>query len=203
MTQLLYVADPMCSWCWGFAPVLAKVSAELREEISTRLVLGGLAPDSDVPMDEDTMRYVQGAWSAVATRSGAEFNHDFWKLHHPKRSTWPACRAVLAAGDRADAMFKAIQHAYYVDARDPSDRATLVELAVELGLDRDSFDNALDAPETHALLAEEFALRDRLGATGYPSIGLERDGEMRLIASGWNDERSLRSTFEREELLRS
>jgi len=202
MTQLLYVADPMCSWCWGFAPVLAKVSSELREGIETRLVLGGLAPDSDVPMDEGTMRFVQDAWAAVAARSGAEFNHDFWKLHHPRRSTWPACRAVLAAGDRADEMFRAIQRAYYVEARDPSDKATLVELAVELGLARDEFRSALDAPETHARLAEEFALRDRLGATGYPSIGLEQSGELRLIASGWNDERALRAVFEREGLRR-
>ncbi|MDH5427723.1 MAG: DsbA family protein, partial [Nitrospirota bacterium] len=22
---LIYVADPMCSWCWGFSPVLEEI----------------------------------------------------------------------------------------------------------------------------------------------------------------------------------
>jgi len=202
MTQLLYVADPMCSWCWGFAPVLASVTADLPDDVGVRLVLGGLAPDSDVPMDDAMVRYVQDAWHAVAARSGAEFNHAFWEQHHPKRSTWPACRAVLAAGERSREMYEAIQRAYYLEAHDPSDRATLIELAGELGLDPAKFDATLDAPETHALLAEEFALRDRLGATGYPSVGLERNGELKLIAAGWNDEPALRAIFEREGLLR-
>ena len=94
MNQLLYIADPMCSWCWGFAPVIEKIEAQLREEIELQLVLGGLAPDSDVPMDNETLHYVQNAWRAVAARTGAEFNHSFWEQHHPKRSPSP-CRVTL------------------------------------------------------------------------------------------------------------
>ncbi len=201
MTEVFYIADPMCSWCWGFAPVIAKVGAELKPDIGLRLVLGGLAPDSELPMEESMLRYVKSAWRAVAERTGAEFNHDFWERHHPRRSTWPACRAVLAAGDRALEMFSAIQRAYYTDARDPSDKQTLADLGAELGFDRDLFLKAIDAPATHAQLAKEFELRDQLGAMSYPSVGVERSGELQLIASGWNTESALRSIFKREGLI--
>ena len=29
--RLLYVMDPMCSWCWGFAPVAQALIAQARE----------------------------------------------------------------------------------------------------------------------------------------------------------------------------
>ncbi|MFT5287655.1 MAG: putative protein-disulfide isomerase, partial [Planctomycetota bacterium] len=191
MIQLLYVTDPMCSWCFGFAPVIAKVKAQLADGVGFRLVLGGLAPDSDEPMEANMLAYVQQAWRAVTARTGVEFNHEFWEQHHPKRSTWPACRAVLAAGERGELMFEAIQRAYYVDARDPSDKATLIAIAGQLGLDRQAFEQALDSAETKQLLAEEFKLRDQIGANSFPSLGLQRDGEFELLASGWNDEASL------------
>ena len=69
--RLIYVADPMCSWCYGFAPVLAEVEARLKPELPLTLVLGGLAPDDDAPMQAGMRRYVQDAWRAVAARTGA------------------------------------------------------------------------------------------------------------------------------------
>ena len=187
MTRLLYVADPLCSWCWGFAGVLAEIEPRLRADVRLELVLAGLAPDSDEPMPEEMRRYVQAAWRAVEARTGARFEHAFWERHRPRRSTWPACRAVLAAGDRGREMFAAVQRAYYLEARDPSDRDTLAEIGVELGFERAPFAAAIDAPEARARLDEHFALRDRLGATGYPSVGVEREGELVLLTRGWVD----------------
>ena len=86
MARLLYVVDPMCSWCWGFTGVRAQVSEEFPDH-EWQLVMGGLAPDSDEPMEEETRAYVQDAWRAVAQRTGAEFNHDFWTECAPRRST--------------------------------------------------------------------------------------------------------------------
>lgn len=186
---LLYVADPMCSWCFGFAPVLAGLRRALKGDVGFRLVLGGLAPDDEQPMSEETKRYVQSAWRDVEARTVARFEWSYWEKCRPRRSTWPACRSVLAAEAARDglgeAMFSAIQHAYYAQARDPSDREVLADLGAELGLERSAFLRSIDEPAMHAALAAELALRDRLGATGYPSVGVERDGELELVSRGW------------------
>ena len=184
--RLFYVADPMCSWCWGFSSTLSEIERQLRPEVTLQLVLGGLAPDSEVPMDAATKLYVQEAWRAVEAQTGAMFDHGFWERCEPRRSTWPACRAVIAAGDRGREMFDAIQRAYYTEARDPSDRATLVDLGEELGLDPPDFRQAIDAPETHARLEADFALRKELGISGFPSLAAEQDGEKSTIVSGWS-----------------
>ena len=201
-TQLFYVADPMCSWCWGFAPVLGALEPRLREDVSLRLVLGGLAPDSDQPMDEATLRYVQQAWRNVEARTGVPMNHAFWSTHHPRRSTWPACRAVLTAAGRGREMFAAIQRAYYTEARDPSDPETLTAIAGELGLDQAGFAHTMGTPAIHARLAADFELRDRLGVTGYPSVAIEGGSGTKVLTRGWVDAHTLARALGAEGLLK-
>lgn len=189
-SRLYYVADPMCSWCWGFAPVLARVVRDLPPDLPLQYVMGGLAPDSDEPMSEAVRQYVQAAWNAVEQATGAHFNRDFWTSCEPLRSTWPACRAVLAAAaQRAEAgpaMFRAIQNAYYLAARNPSDKETLRELALEIpGLDVDRFAEALDSSDTQSRLDADFALRDRLGANGFPTLIFEDEGRLLQVVHGY------------------
>jgi putative protein-disulfide isomerase len=186
MAKLLYVVDPMCSWCWGFSKVREQVSEEF-PKLEWQLVMGGLASDSDQPMDESTKSYVQQAWRAVAARTGAEFNHDFWTECAPRRSTYPSCRAVIVAGDsgKAEEMLAAIQRAYYQEARNPSDTETLAGLAADIGLDPAAFEAALDSPETQTKLTEDFALRSAIGAYSFPSVGLLDGDQAQLLTTGW------------------
>ena len=186
MAKLLYVVDPMCSWCWGFTEVRAQVSEEF-PELEWQLVMGGLAPDSDEPMDEATKSYVQEAWRAVAARTGAEFNHAFWTECAPRRSTYPSCRAVIVAGEsgKSEEMLAAIQRAYYQEARNPSDTETLTALAADIGLDPAAFEAALDSPETQTQLTEDFALRSAIGAYSFPSVGLLDGDQAQPPTTGW------------------
>ncbi|MBL7009356.1 MAG: DsbA family protein [Planctomycetes bacterium] len=197
MRRLLYVVDPMCSWCYGFAPVLAELEAELAPDVTVGLVMGGLAPDDDEPMDPATRRYVQRAWREVAARCGVRFDHRFWSRCRPRRSTYPACRAVLVADGHglAREMLQAIQRAYYQEARNPSDSSTLAELAREIGVDPGAFLAALGSPETQRRLEVDLALRRRLGADSFPSLAIEDDRPSRLISRGWIDAGALRAAL--------
>lgn len=188
MPGYLYVADPMCSWCWGFAPVLERVVRETGA--SVRYVMGGLAPDSDEVMPEETRAYVQSAWDAVERATGARFERAFWERCIPRRSTWPACRAVLAA-ERLEAgstarMFAALQRAYYLEARNPSEVETLIEVGTEQGFEREAFGAALESVEVRADLERDFALKERLGVSGFPTlVRVEDGGEARVLTRGY------------------
>ncbi len=41
----------MCSWCWGFRPAWLDLRAHLPQDVELMTWVGGLAPDSDQPMD--------------------------------------------------------------------------------------------------------------------------------------------------------
>ena len=126
----------MCSWCWAFSSALEKLLEKLPAEVGTKRLLAGLAPDSREPMPAQMRDYIRGQWRQIQRQiPGTRFNFDFWTRCVPRRSTYPACRAVIAArrqGESFDeAMTRAIQRAYYLQARNPSDTATLLELAGE------------------------------------------------------------------------
>jgi putative protein-disulfide isomerase len=193
---LYYVHDPMCSWCWGFAPTLDELLAALPAELHLCRLLGGLAPDSDQPMPEETRQYVQRQWRNIQERiPGTPFNFDFWTLCAPRRSTYPACRAVIAArqqGEDLDArMTRAIQQAYYLQARDPSDPDTLVALAAELGLDTSDFATALWSEAVQQQLLDEIRRSRELGAEGFPSLILEEGGRRKSLRIDYVDHRSM------------
>jgi putative protein-disulfide isomerase len=142
-------------------------------------LLGGLAPDSAEAMPAELQQHLENTWRRIQRQvPGTEFNFDFWRRCRPRRSTWPACRAVIAARrqdpSREDDMIHAIQRAYYRQARNPSDLATLVELAGEIGLDASRFLLDLQSQATQQELAQEVASSRRLGASSFPNLVLLR-----------------------------
>ena len=130
-------------------------------------------------------------WRNIQSRiPGTEFNFDFWSQCRPRRSTYPACRAVLAARaqnpDSERAMISAIQQAYYLNARNPSDDEVLIDLARHLQLDTDRFENDLNSVETRTSLLGEINFGQQLGAHGFPSMVLNSNGASSLLQLDYN-----------------
>ena len=171
---LYHVHDPMCSWCWGYRSSWNQLRASLPGSVKIINVVGGLAPDSDQAMPPEQQSTIAGYWQNVAEQTGAEFNYDFWKKCSPRRSTYPACRAVLAAATQGaeQRMIDAIQSAYYLRAMNPSDDSTLIALAAELKLDTGQFSEELNSPEIQAELQRNFELRRSIGVYSFPSLVL-------------------------------
>ena len=176
-SQLIYIHDPMCSWCRGFRPRLEQLLEHLPPKLTVMRLLGGLAPDNDQPMPEEMQHHLRDTWRRIAQRiPGTRFNFAFWERCRPRRSTWPACRAVIAARkldvSLEEAMIDAIQCAYYLEARNPSDTDTLVALAEHLGLDGARFVALLNSAETRTTLEQEMTAARSIGASSFPSLRL-------------------------------
>ena len=190
-TRLLYFLDPICSWCWTFRPALKGVESRLPGSIKLVRVLGGLAPDTDEPMPQDLRDKLQNIWRTIQLKvPGTEFNFRYWDVCTPRRSTYRACRAVIAAsqqGDYGPVMIESIQTAYYLEARNPSDRATLIGLAQYLGLDVEQFAHDLDHPNTQAELDRQIAFTRACGVKGFPTLLLETADSRKFIDINSND----------------
>lgn len=174
---LFHAHDPMCSWCWGFRKTWLTVKDSLNESVSVRLLLGGLAPDSEEPMPADMQTMLQGTWQRIAQSiPGTEFNHDFWTKNSPRRSTFPSCRAVIAARRQDESfetpMIHSIQQAYYLHAENPSDHDVLAEIAESVGCDKAIFSGALNSDSVFEEHDNERAFAARIGAQGFPSLFL-------------------------------
>ena len=190
---LIYAHDPMCSWCWGFKPTWLEIKKNLPSNVKSQYVLGGLAPDSSEPMPESTQQMLQQVWLQIERSiPGTKFNHDFWRLNSPRRSTYPSCRAVIAAKAQADAfedpMIFAIQQAYYLHAKNPSNDDVLIALAQEIGCDVSLFKESLNSKMTVDTLNEQISYAFGIGAQGFPSLFFEAIGKKPIpIALSYTD----------------
>ena len=189
---LFYIHDPMCSWCWGFQKTWQQVHNNLINSVDIQYVVGGLAPDSDQPMPEAQQQAIAGYWRTIQTKiPGTEFNFDFWSQCAPRRSTYPACRAVLAAKtldhEKETDMIAAIQHAYYLHAQNPSDLETLIACAEKIGLEKTTFESALNSNATEALFQKQLQLATDLGTRGFPSLILTTPLANQFIQIDYNN----------------
>ncbi|MEH6650188.1 MAG: DsbA family protein [Motiliproteus sp.] len=183
---LYYAHDPMCSWCWGFSRTWQSIERGLPPSVTVERLLGGLAADSDVAMPAEMQQFLRQTWQRIQQQiPGTEFNFDFWDHCSPRRSTYPACRAVIAAANQGAEyhakMTLAIQKGYYLEARNPSDDATLIGMAKALGLDVEGFTAELNAPQTQQRLMQDILRSQQLGAQGFPSLILQQGDQQWLL----------------------
>jgi len=194
-SHLYYFHDPMCSWCWAFRPLWNDIVSGLPENVIAQRILGGLAPDTDQPMPLEMQTKLKGIWQKIQqVVPGTQFNFDFWEKCLPRRSTYQACRAVIAARNQdpayEEAMILAIQQAYYLEARNPADLNTLIELANQIGLDREQFIANIKSPAVNQVLMQEIEFMQRLGVKGFPTLLLEREGKFTNITNDYIDANS-------------
>lgn len=180
--RLIYVYDPMCSWCWGYKPTLLGLKTQLIELFPTLAIdykVGGLAPDSDMPMPAEMQQFLAQTWHKIAQQLGTEFNHAFWQECQPRRSTYPACRACIVAREFAleSEMMLAIQQAYYLQAKNPSDLDTLIEAAESVGIDKTVFVERLSSAEIAQAFMKELDFVHQLPIRGFPSLVLQVNGQ--------------------------
>lgn len=192
----------MCSWCYAFSQSWLALQKDLPEDIQVVYLLGGLAPDSTEPMPIATQETVQKAWQRIEqTVPGMQFNWDFWSRNTPMRSTYPACRAVLAARKQhAESeldMVRAIQRAYYQKAENPSLLKTLQACAREIGLDAKGFAEDLSSAEIARELQQEIQLARSMGVHSYPSLRLIHRDTLFPIAVDYLNHRTMQDEINR------
>lgn len=189
---LYYFHDPMCSWCWGFKPVLNKLIKNISDIVEIEYILGGLAKDSEATMSVDMQSQIENTWRRIQqTIPGTQFNFDFWKNCTPRRSTYPACRAVIAARQQDTIndvkMISAIQKAYYTQSLNPSDYPVLYHLAQNLELDTKQFKDDIHAVKTQYELEQQIAFANSVGANSFPSLFLHYQQQYYPIVLDYNN----------------
>ena len=194
MATLIYIADPMCSWCYGFGPELDTLLNGLAD-VPLEIVVGGLRANNTTPMDEEMKTMLLSHWRHVHEATGLPFSDQ--ALSHPGfiYDTEPACRAVVAARLLAPGatlpVFRAIQHAFYAEALNVTQGEVLARIAsaaltnAGFEIDAETFGAKWAAPESIAATHDDFIQTQRWGVTGFPTLVLDRNGKLDLITAGF------------------
>jgi putative protein-disulfide isomerase len=195
VSKLIYIGDPMCSWCWGFAPEIES----LAEEHPVDVVVGGLRPGPMAQtLDDGLAGFLRRHWNEISERTGQPFDNAFLD----RRDGWvydtePAAIAVTSFRQIKEPLtlefFTGVQHAFYAQGRDVTDSSVLADLASEHGIDRHEFASSLEDEAARERAWEDFAKARNWGISGFPTlVGELADGRLALLARGWTRAEVLR-----------
>ena len=188
-SRLLYVMDPMCSWCWGFAPVVEALAEQAAVDgVPLQIVTGGLRRDQVAINAAARVRYL-GYWQAVNASTGQLFDFERGLPEGLVYDTEPACRALVTARqlDAASAwtLLKLVQQAFYTEGADVTQASVLVQLAERAGIPRIEFAEAFDSQAMQEATAADFTWVQDLGIAGFPTLLAEREGQLALLTNGY------------------
>jgi len=199
IVSLIYVGDPMCSWCWGFAPEVESLSEDLPVEV----VVGGLRPGPMAqPLDERMADFLRHHWVEIAERTGQPFDTGFLD----RRDGWlydtePAAIAVTQVREmnepRTLGYFTEVQMAFYGLGRDVTDFEVLTQLTDGYDIDKDVFAAALEAEDAKQRAWDDFSRARNWGISGFPTlVGELSDGRLALLARGWSPAATIRERID-------
>ncbi len=189
--HLIYFADPMCSWCWGFSPVIDVLREQFGSHLPIRLILGGLRPGTTEPLTETGKHEIREHWEHVHEASGQPFDFSFFERDGYIYDSEPASRAVVVArrrgmGDALD-LLERTHAAFYAQNRDVTDEQVLADLAAEGGINRDEFLQSFRSPEVKKETWEDFVITQNSGVSGFPCLihGADEGERYTLVTSGY------------------
>jgi putative protein-disulfide isomerase len=173
--RLIYGFDPLCGWCFGFAPALRAVRAAF-PDLPIDLRMGGLMIGPKVRPYTEMSDYIRNASERLQAVTGVTLGEDFKRkiLANPSAvaSSIPPCDVLLQARrtfpEHVLDIAEAIQVAHFRDGMDLNDPRTYQGIGTALGL---ALSPSIPEPNVvRVALEQEFSESRALGLTSFPSL---------------------------------
>lgn len=186
--EIIFVGDPMCSWCWGFAPVLKAMADMAAERAALTIVVGGLRFAAE-PMDDADRSSIRHHWEQVHATTGQPFDFTFFDRPSFVYDTEPACRAIVlvrsAHKEAAEPFFRVLHEAFYAKNTDITDPNVLADLAEPFGVTREDFLTAFEDDRIRAATQADFVYARQLGVTGFPTVVCRERDQWAYLTIGY------------------
>tara|TARA_R110000850_G_scaffold49672_16_gene122321 strand:+ start:1134 stop:1838 length:705 start_codon:yes stop_codon:yes gene_type:complete len=198
--KIIYVGDPMCSWCWGIAPEVDQLRQAYQGQLGFELVLGGLRPGGGDAWTDDLKKYISSHWEHVKESSGQPFDFDFFKRTSFNYDTEPSSRAVRVVRSLDPSkewiFFKAVQQAFYAENMDVHDLATYEALCLKYDLNYADFESKYLSQEFRDLTKKDFEIAQMMGIRSFPSVALKMGGEYTSVSIGYSKFENMRQVID-------
>ncbi|MDX5436367.1 MAG: DsbA family protein [Pontibacter sp.] len=199
--HLIYVMDPMCSWCYGFAPVIKQLVEEQEGVLQFKLVMGGLRPGTERSLEEQMKESIKHHWQDVEKITEQPFDYSFFDREGFVYDTEPSCRAVVTMRylkpEQEFEMAEALQRAFYANNNDVTKPEVLASIASALGVEEEAFLEKYATDEMKEKTQQDFAIARHLQATAFPSLYLLNGTSIHLISRGYRPYDGMKAHLER------
>lgn len=178
--EIIYVGDPMCSWCYGFTNVIQDLRKQYRDQVEVSLVLGGFRPDDSHIVDAHYSSFLRDHWQEVSDRTGQPFDLSILENTGWIYNTEKPSRAVtvirLLKPEVEWEYFAAVQKGFYHHNHNPNDPASFARIAEQFGIDPQTFLQIYAGEPAMEATQAGFRWARGVGVYSFPTV-LLRDGE--------------------------
>jgi len=169
--QIIYVGDPMCSWCWGISNEFEYLKNQYKSTLEIKIIMGGLRPGPGENMDQETKDFIRHHWEQVNKTTGQSFNYS---LLEPNTKfiydTEVPSRSVIIIREENPAItfdfFKDIQSAFYTRNENTNNVETYLSLLTKYEVDKNQFLKKFESANATDRSYQDFQLARQLGVTG-------------------------------------
>jgi putative protein-disulfide isomerase len=182
-SEVIYVTDAYCGWCYGFGPTLHTFYEANRHRVPFRVISGGMFV-GELRLPIKMYDHTEEVNERIAQRMGVTFGDPYKALLREGsfvQDSELAAAGLAALRDQAPNLsiefISAMQSAFYRDGLNLSDARTYAMIARDYGLDSERVVSFFTGPEGIAAARQDFSLALELGASSYPTL-LVRRGEV-------------------------
>ena len=198
--HLIYVMDPMCSWCYGFAPVIKQLFDAYESKLQYKLVMGGLRPGTTQVLDNKLKAEIEQHWKDVEQVTNQPFDYTFFDRTDFVYDTEPACRAIVTMrylnSDAEYNMVAAVQSAFYAKNNDVTKPEVLALIATQFEVTEDEFLEKFNSDEMKEKTQQDFVIARHLQATAFPSLYLLNGTTVHPLSRGYRTFEAMQAHLE-------
>ena len=188
-TVLHYISDPMCSWCWGFTPVMEKIKEDYGDRLKISLVLGGLRPYTNDILKSADRSYIMQHWKEVQEITHQPFQFENVMPPGFIYDTEIPSRAVVTFAHfnpkELFAFLKSVQYAFYAEGKNTTDENVLASLADRFGMPKESFLEKFHSEEMKEKTKGHFIKARQFGVQVFPSTILQGAKGYYMLSKGY------------------
>jgi len=185
---LWYIADPMCSWCWGFAPIIKETRLNYSENLKIELVMGGLR-SGKLAMASGQRAEILNHWKAVNERTGQPFSFEGAMPEGFIYDTEPSCRGIVAMSlinpSLVFTLLESIQFGFYVEQKDVTNPKVLAQLAGKIGVDMDLYLQVFESDEVKNKVSIHFDKVRQWGVNSFPTVAVQNAAGYSVLNRGY------------------
>jgi putative protein-disulfide isomerase len=195
---IYYCYDAYCGWCYGFSPVIKKLTENFSTRVEFEVLSGGMiVPEQPVPISA-TAHFIDKAYPTVEELTGIKFGPDFlWHIKHPELSDWFPNSEMAAIAmcifkelypQRQVEFASDLQYALNFEGRDLTDKEAYRHLLEKYSINEEAFFEKLNSDVFKEQAHYEFQLCKQLQVTGFPCVLIQiSETKFHLLARGYTN----------------
>lgn len=201
--KLIYIMDPQCGWCYGNSKNISTLQTRFKEKFDFELLTGGMWLGQNAPLGgAELSSFLAAHAPRMAATTGMEVGQAYYELakdsSYPFSSLEPSAAIVLIKNIAPDLVFdfsKKVQVALLVEGKRLDALDTYLPMLKALNIDAQLFESQWMQAENLAATQQEFTKASAM-ANGFPTLLLEQNGQLHVLASGYFDIEAMQARLE-------